>query len=545
MNRHLYKLNLLLALAFFIFLSTRDLESPGIQYDETLQAHQAVNLIKSIPDDSGEKNSIAIRSHRFPIMTMEYMGAVKSYLLAIVFSIFGIKTSVLRLTMIVIAAIGLYCATRFAHLAFGQITAAVCIWLMATDPTLLVCARNDWGPVSIAFALRGITLFLLARWWKSGGRRLPLLGASAAIGFGIYDKANFFWFVFALIPVLVIFWWIRKDRPRANPIDIALALATMLAASFPFWIYNLLNEWPTWRSLTNAGSMVRVLNLAPERLMQLVELFNGHALDKFMFGERLNSHLGLAERFPLFLTILAFLFLVVTGILKKKWHFLALPALVALILIQILTNPKFIWLHHWITLYPLQHLMLVQAIKEVWRLSDVGLALKVARPAMVVCVIFAIFTNLMTLGGYHSLFHKREGVFPWNDAIYPLAETLQSTYSGRHIQFMDWGIAFQVQFLSAGKIPPQEPYWSFPPDRDVSKRAAPLRPLVSNPSNVFVLLTDRPKHFIFPPPRPYLDEAARAECAAVKSERQIVNQAGKPAYLIIEYLPGQCKDIKP
>jgi 4-amino-4-deoxy-L-arabinose transferase-like glycosyltransferase len=551
MKSHLYKLNLFLALLTFLLVSSRDLNYPGVQYDELLQARPAVNLVKGIPDGAGLSYSVQKGGHVFPVMNMEYMGAVKTYLLALAFSIFGIKVSVLRLTVILVALSGVYLTAKFAQIAFGRIPAAVCVWLLATDPSLIVCSRNDWGPVAIGFAMRGASLFLLARWWKSGGRLLPLIGAGAALGVGIYDKANFFWFVFGLVPAVVFLWWTSKERPRVRLLDLTLALAALLTASLPFWVYNLLHRWPTLRSLSDGSSMIGVIRFIPDRVGQVADLFNGHALDRFFFGEVLNSRLGLAEQFPLALALLAFVVLVTSAIATKEWRRLTLPLLTTLIFVQILTNPKWIWLHHWITIFPLQHLMVAQMIQMVsrnassWNGARAGIIARAAPAALTACVSFAIFANVMTLNGYHRLVHERGGNFPWTDAIYPLAHELEARFPGRPVQVLDWGIANQLPILSEGRVRAAEPFWAFAPGKDVHKNAQALKALVANPANVFVMLKERPRNFLFPSPRPYLDEAAAIECATPKSEVQITNRLGASIFTIIEFSPGHCEDVKP
>lgn len=544
MKTALYHFSLFLALFLFVWLATREIDRPGLHYDEALQARPAINLIRADPESArGQFSTIVVRGFPLQVMSMDYIGALKSYLLAPVFLIFGIKVSVLRWAMVLVAVLGLFFSAQFAKEAFGSIAATIGVWLLATDPSLIIFSRTDWGPVAIAFALRGAALFFLMRWWRSGGQRAPLLIASALIGLGIYDKANFFWFVFALIPVGLALWFTSQNRPRLTIKTFALALAAGLMGSLPFWAFNLLYGWRTLHAINipvNRSSFDAILQQVPARTAPLMAMFDGRATDVWMFGYPISPQWGVASTLLWPLTIVAIVLLLIISLATQRWKLLATPALMALVLLQIYLTPRRVWAHHWIGLYPFPQLLIGLTLAEAGKAAarrNLNRSLVAALGTLV--VLLAVIFNLLVMKGYHQLMREGGGVFPWSDAIYPLAETLKSEYPDRRVQVLAWGISNQLHFLAAGKLPAQDP---FRQGSNLSERAEFLSSLVTDPANVFVLLSDPSSDSVSAGSRAALDEAARRTCAAAKAERHIADRRGQNVYTLIEFSPRRCQD---
>jgi hypothetical protein len=544
MKTSVYRVSLMLALLLFIWLATRDINRPGLHYDEALHARPAINLIRADAEAArGQFATISARGLPFPVMSMDYMGALKSYLLAPAFLIFGVKVSVLRWTMVMVAALGLFFSAQFAKEAFGSLAATIGAWLLATDPSLIIFSRTDWGPVAIAFALRGAALFFLMRWWRSGGHRAPLVIACALIGLGVYDKASFFWFVFALIPVGLALWLTSRDRPRLTIKTLALAIAAGLVGSLPFWVFNVLYGWRTLLAIltpAQRSSLGALLQQAPARTGALLSMFEGRATDVWMFGHSISPQWGVASTLLWPLTIAAIVLLLIISLATQRWKLLAMPALMALVLLQIYLTPRPVWAHHWIGIYPFPQLLIGLTLAEAWKAAARRHLNRSAVAALGTLVVLpAVVFNLLVMNGYHQLMREHGGVFPWSDAIYPLADTLKSEYPGRRVQALAWGIGHQLHFLSAAKLPAQDP---FRQGSNVSERADFLSPLVTDPANVFVLLFDPSSDAVSSGSRAALDEAARRTCAAAKGERHIADSRGQNVYTLIEFSPRRCRD---
>jgi 4-amino-4-deoxy-L-arabinose transferase-like glycosyltransferase len=272
----------------YLFLATRQISFLSIQGDEVAHAQPAITLLKGNPDPTFKPIwTMNIAGRSFPVMHLVYLGSLKPYLLTLSFSLFGITVATLRLTTIFISLIGLFFFARIAKELSSWGTAFWGTLLIATDPSLILYSRHDWGPIAIAFTLRMAALFYLLSWWKSGGKLKPLIIAGALLGLGIYDKMNFLWFITALGAGGALLWALSETRPQVTPKAAALALTTLFAASAPFWVLNLFKNWPSFRLVL--VSDLRPLDQLANRLSMMEDFFGGQAMNLSMFGQRLSA----------------------------------------------------------------------------------------------------------------------------------------------------------------------------------------------------------------------------------------------------------------
>jgi hypothetical protein len=527
-----------LALATFLFLASRHITLPGLNHDEVLQAPPAIYLIKERVNAGACSNwSVTIAGRAIPLMCNEYLGAAKSFMLIPSFYLFGISVPVFRLTLITVALLGVIFTARFAHKAYRPIAALGAVWLLVTDPSFLLYARTDFGPVSLAFGLRMASLFYLMKWWKGGGRRCPLLLASAMLGLGVYDKANFLWFIFALVPVAASAWLLSRKRPPLVVKDFALALFVGLLAGLPFWIYNFTENWATFHSLSPSEgglTLSQLIEVVPKRTQDLLRLFNGYELGYRMFGVPLSKHLGISGTLLFPLTLLAILCLVIRSFVAREWRLLALPIIMFLILAQIYSTPRRGVLgHHWISIYPLPHLMIGVALGVVWHATEPWRkARTLVRAISIAPILLALGINLLVVQDHYRMMLKTGGVGAWSDAVYQVADLINRRYPDRQIQIMDWGLANPLFLLSEGQLKLHEPYWGYlfkPESR------AGLVDLIADQSNVFLLNVSHVT--ITKEPRAMLEQAAERAGMIVKTDVQFSDRLGRPAYALVEYAP--------
>ncbi len=178
---------LLLALA----LAGRGLDSPGLYYDEAVQARPALEFTTgrvhatALPGSA----SVWLGKRKLPVMTQPYMGALKSQALIPSFWIAGPKVETLRLTTLLWALGGVALIAAFSRRVFGEATALTTTALLCFDPSFLLLARHDWGSFSLSFLLRGVALWCGWRWWES--RRATWLWTAAfAAGLAFYNKVD-------------------------------------------------------------------------------------------------------------------------------------------------------------------------------------------------------------------------------------------------------------------------------------------------------------------------------------------------------------------
>lgn len=526
------------AIGLFVILSARYITLPGIHHDELLPAIPAIHLIK------GETKAYhidtwacTIAGRTFPIMVMEYMGSLKSYLLAGVFSLFGTNVVSFRLTGILVSVLGLMFMARFAAENFGWKVALFSVWLVATDPSFIIFTKTDFGPIAIPFLLRMAALFYLMRWWQTPSLMAALIVAGALLGLGIYDKVDFLWFVIALCLVTGGFHLMSITRVQGNPKYLLFALIAGLATSAPFWLYNLTHHWITFRMAAMPGQKISITNLieqVPIRYRILTFTLNGEVSNGWMFDANPLSYFGISSTLLIPFSAVAMIILLAAAILTRRQWLAVFPILMWIMLVQIFLIPRLIWAHHFLGLYPFPHLSVALMFALVLpTISNRSSYRKLLSTLGSFCILIAVCINLIVVTNYHRLMRETGGTGLWSDAIYQLAEALKTEYGNRPIQVMDWGINNQLFFLSAGELDLREFFWFQP----TSHATDQLLRLIADPKNVFVL--HAPLVTAFPNARAALYDAAR-RCSAVKTyERDFYDRSSQLVYTIVEFKPIQ------
>ena len=126
------------AACVFVFLAAYRIEVPGLYMDEV----DFVNAAQGAPDNT----MIHMRLGSVPLFIMAYLGALKAWIYAPIFRLFGVSALTIRLPVILIAAVTLLIFYRAMREKLGAVWAAIAIWIMAVDPANLFPSRLDWGP---------------------------------------------------------------------------------------------------------------------------------------------------------------------------------------------------------------------------------------------------------------------------------------------------------------------------------------------------------------------------------------------------------------
>ncbi|MEI6561175.1 MAG: glycosyltransferase family 39 protein [Verrucomicrobiota bacterium] len=171
------------------------LYKPGLYYDEILFVNAAIL----------GKTDLFIRARFFgvPLLLMDYIGALKSWLYIPVFTVFSVNPWSVRLPAIFCGLLGTLLTAGAMRRWFGVKAAWITLALTLYDPTILTHSRLDWGPNALMFCLRGALLFALAGWTKkpSAGNAWFVFVCILA---GIFDKLNFIWISSGVISAVIL-----------------------------------------------------------------------------------------------------------------------------------------------------------------------------------------------------------------------------------------------------------------------------------------------------------------------------------------------------
>jgi Dolichyl-phosphate-mannose-protein mannosyltransferase len=209
-----------------VILACQKIGSPGLYYDEMLFSNAALG---------GRSNSfIGLRIWGVPILLMKYMGALKSWIYYPVFLLFPVNSSTIRLPAILIGIAGGGWLVLALWRGFGRPAAISGAILILFDPTLLMQSRLDWGPNAIMFFFRGLLVFSLVSWIKTGNLKWAWV-ALAAGALGIFDKLNFIWIAAAAASSLFLIYFnflrtIARHRSRAAIVLATLAIVGLTVA---------------------------------------------------------------------------------------------------------------------------------------------------------------------------------------------------------------------------------------------------------------------------------------------------------------------------
>jgi hypothetical protein len=518
--------------ALSAWLALRDLDVPGLYYDEAIQAVAAAEFLREggrplqIP---GAKN-VWLGGGWFPVLTQPYMGALKSQLLIPVFASFDASVVVLRATTFGWGLVGCLFATLFAARILGAPVALAMAALLALDPSFLFVSRHDWGSFALGLACRCAGLWLAA---LGLARRRPawLAAAGLAFGLGLYNKIDLAPVLATTASALVLCQpraALRAIRERSRELaafgaGLALGVAPLVAAGL--------------RGAAAVGSVAGDLRLAadlPEKLSTWRTLLDGSYFHRLMLAggsfEALPDVQGAAS--GVFGPALAASTLVLAGCLvaRRPWQereraLAFVLASLALGIAGLLLLPRAVRIHHALGVTPFPQLVVAAAAVELWRAraNRPPAVTRTARRGMAAIGLAAVlaghlWVDLRTLAEIRA----SGGRGRWSDALVAWAPELAADPATTVVS-LDWGFDAPLRLVSP-RLDLREPFWSL-----LGPARSGMR-LEGTPRSVY--LVQPPGLRVFDLGQQLLAAVARLpEGAAVI--RTHADRSGQPAFLSV------------
>jgi len=442
-------------------LAGRQLERPGLYYDEVIQAVPAAEFLR----EGGKPLQLPGALDRwlfggwFPLMTQPYMGALKSQLLIPVFAAFGASTETLRITTLAWGCLGLGLLMLWVYELFGLPTALLCGVLLAFDPSFLFVCRHDWGSVALALVCRGGGLWLLTRGWRRAS--LAQLGAGGLLlGLGVYNKIDFVPFLagsgLALAVLAPAAGWRRlRTAPRRG-----LAVATGLLVGAAPMLAGVGGVLAASRAIY--GSVGSGHGELAEKLATWLTMLDGSYFLRLMQAggsfERLAQTDAPSSPFPILCLAsagwLAFdLRRGRRGGLDRQRAFVLLAGLLTALLL--LATPRAARIHHTLNVVPFPQLLVALAVGGLWRTGGSGRRRLAVRGLAVLGCLAALTGSLrIDLAVLESL-ERSGGRGRWSDALTVFAEELPTD---AEVVSLDWGFQLPLRFLRP-ELRLEEPVW--------------------------------------------------------------------------------------
>jgi len=495
-------------------LVARDLERPGLYYDEVVQAVPAVEFLRpdGRPSELPGAHTVRLFGGWFPVMTQPYMGALKSQLLIPVFSAVGASPASLRVATLCWSLAGVLLILLWARRALGLPTAILAGALLLCDPSLLFTSRHDWGSFSIALLLRGAALLLITRGWTRRSTAQLFAGGLCA-GLGFYNKVDF------AIPLCAALLALLAVDPRVAREAFGSRRRSLLAAVGGFGVGAAPMLAALGGAVTAAEHATRAA-LRPgsadweEKLQTLATMFDGSHFQRLMltggrFGD-LATVEGAAASPLLYVfagSVLVLGAMLVRDVRRGDWSrgnaFALATAL--LTLIGLALTPRATRIHHALNVYPFPHLVIAAAAVTLWRGARRGVWLQRAAVALALAVTCAaaIRVDLVTLETVRSSGGKGR----WSDANLAFARELR-VHTEREIISLDWGFDAPLRFVTP-ELDGSEPFWKLR-GRDQRLTALP----VGSPDTRYLVFA--PPYAIFPYGGALIEAAAALPREAVE-----------------------------
>jgi len=523
-------------LTVYLLISCWNLPLPGLEYDEVLFGNAALGHL----DESFIAYELKLGRFHLPLMLMNYIGALKAYIYFTVFKLFPVSPVTVRLPGIVIGAVTLV-ATYSVLLRL--VNRKVALWaglLLATDPSFIFHTRIDFGPTVLMMFLKMTSLLALVKFFKRRQSSYLALG-SFLIGLGVFDKANFLWYVVGLLLASLVVW--RKQLlAYITARNFLVCGLFLILGSLPFIYYN----------VATGGDTFKDKILLPEdfsaslktRTALLIETVNGSGLYKFTNGLK---PVGCIEALTSFWpgTIAPWV-IAGCGILSLcRWRmrgkaanpigmFFALLSM--LIVVEIYMSRLPAGWHHFIMLWPFHYMalcifLLQSAPNECVPAESLAPSRPMTSRILPVTVLTCmIASNLIVDAIYLRSFSTEGGRGFFSDAIYELAEYAREKTDQR-LLLMDWGFSTQLLLLSRGSINKEEVFGELQTAGNEEQTLGKLRKRAIQPNSLFLFHAS--PYTVFEKPRELFERMLERYQLRSEIVKVFFHRRGDPAFILL------------
>jgi 4-amino-4-deoxy-L-arabinose transferase-like glycosyltransferase len=473
-----------LALLLYLVLALYQLDLPGLNYDETLDAVPAMQVVQHQHVDSFATLKIGGRS--WPLMTMPYVGVTTTHLLMPVFALFGASVTTVRGTAVLIGLISLLLSFGFLRELFDRRVAALSVLLLAVNPSFVFWSRMGAWVQLVLFPITILALWSLFRWYRRRQSAYLVL-AAFLLGLGLGSHIQFFWMWVALpVAWLVLSPWLGTGRgwrrwawpwQRAKPGIWLLSLVALLLGTGPLLIYNILSLGTVQYALDSVATeeigRVPGLQGAGAVVVQLLRNAPGMALRTFetlLSGDWFGSKLGGPYHNPIAVWAFGLALIVILGLafrrrLNYRWKRIAflLVLLVSIVLLSVIVTSAEST-HHLLIVWPIPQALVSIAL---FGLADAvpsasGTWRRVCLTILGAAALTLVGAEVMTTYRYHRTLTQTGGVGLFSDAIYTLASDLEKPGAPKPIA-MDWGFRRNLQLLTQNRVDASEWFTYTPP----------------------------------------------------------------------------------
>ena len=524
----------------YLVLALRHLGLPGLYYDEAADAVPAMQLLLNQPVEVFRQASIELFGKTLPLMAFDYVGAVHTYAVLPFFALFGVGTVPLRLMTVcggLLTLVATYAWLRW--LVHSRWIGGAAVLLLATQPSFVFFTRQGVHVSSLMALWAMLSLLALLAWRRTGQWRW--LGVAAfLLGVGLTTKILFLWFIVALVGVYALWQGMLLLQKRSMPerensgltkrtitLQAIGTLAAFVAGAWMLVLFNLQTGATIATLFSNAGvSQYGVANAdyLPNLVARLDNLRSLLSGDSFWYLGGSFSNVWYPAAFGL-----GVLLLVIALADSPSLHHVA-PGVFFVVLLALfifLQSPftlSGLWPTHLFILLPLLHAIMALgyylAAQRVFGTTGIRIAGTM--------VLFLTMTNINVVLHYQDALVESGGRRGFSDAIGRLASYLDESGQPQPIA-MDWGMKYNVQLLTQGRVNPLEVF-GYAPGPDPSLSTFLAETFRSDPTRVY--LFHGVDDYVIYPRFHIFEETARRTGMMLRLQTTIAERDGTPLYLV-------------
>jgi hypothetical protein len=510
----------LVAIGVFVGVAAHQWRLPGLYNDEAYDVIPAMQLVLGQPVEPNRGAGLRLFGRDFPLMISDYQGVSSMYAVLPLFALFGPGVGPTRAMTIGFGVVAIVLTYLLGRRLYGRPAGIVAAMLLATSPSFIFWSRVGVYVVSqvVPLALGAMLAFLA---WRRDGRGAWLALAGLLVGIGLSTKILFIWFILGVAAAGVAVWLVdwrwpidaagnglprRSLRARLNAPPgigrggVLAALGGFLLGAAPLIGYNLMSGGTLKILRANLGETEKGVdnsNLAanlPKKLGDFKVLLEG---SYFWFlgdvnANRLVLPLCLASAVALLALVCA-----VPAYRRYRAATVFTLTLALAILVQSAFTLSGLEATHLLILLPMPFLTIGAFVAfagqelvvrlERRRRAQAFRLTAAALPALLL-VLPVVAGNLLVNASYHRLLAETGGKSSFSSSIYELARFLDGpkldSFDYSRPYALDWGMKYNVQLLTEGRVNPQEIYGqgkTAPPDF-----TATLDRLFADPNAVYL-----------------------------------------------------------
>jgi hypothetical protein len=425
------------------------LQRPGLYYDEALMAVGSVHMRHSmaeltLPHDPD--TWLCIRGPCFPLMTMRYIGAIKEYVYLPAFALFGTRTEAIRVVSVLFSLICIWGVGRLLGDQISRSAGTFAALAIAINPAFLSTTVFDNGAVAMMMAAFGLVCLAISKYVRNPNTA-SAFWIGAAMGFGVWSRANFVWLMISIVAAAVI---VLRRKLLAPVVHWAAWIVGGVLAGLPFLVYQVHSKGGTWE----ATNMFIAHEPLADRLFTRLVLFSETLLtDREHRAMWDGPAMADWQRWLFPAVVLASLVVCLTTSRRMRSLWAESAGLTFLFLgLFIFFSKTPIAEHHLIALVPLAVMVVVLACSILQAQFRWGRSVSAGLAAVYLSSVF--YWDAQTIEGLH----RTRGVGPWSDAIYTLARELPKKYPTQEVKILDWGLENNLYVLTDARLHTREIY---------------------------------------------------------------------------------------